>query len=48
VLDHLERHGGSLWGHAIRLPKEVGRGIRLVDRTNNALESFFFRARNRL
>lgn len=43
VLDHLERHGDSLWGHAIRLPKEVGGGIRLVDRTNNALESFFRR-----
>ena len=43
VLDHLERHGGSLWGHAITLPKEVGGGIRLVDRTNNALESFFRR-----
>ena len=38
VLDHLERHGKSLWGHAIRLP---GGGIRLVDRTNNALEGFF-------
>ncbi len=43
VLDHLERHGGSLWGHAVRLPKEAGGGIRLVDRTNNALESFFRR-----
>ncbi|MBI4678907.1 MAG: hypothetical protein HY748_15115 [Elusimicrobia bacterium] len=43
VLDHLERHGGSLWGHAIRLPKEAGGGIRLVDRTNNALENFFRR-----
>lgn len=43
VLDHLERHGGSLWGHTIRLPNEVGGGIRLVDRTNNALESFFRR-----
>ena len=38
VLDHLKRHGRSLWGHAIRLP---GGGIRLVDRTNNALEGFF-------
>lgn len=38
VLDHLERHGDSLWGHAIRLPAG---GIRLVDRTNNALEGFF-------
>ena len=43
VLDHLERHGGSLWGHAMRLPKELGGDIRLVDRTNNALESFFRR-----
>jgi hypothetical protein len=41
VVDHLDRHGGSLWGHAIRLPKEAGGGIRLVDRTNNALEGFF-------
>jgi hypothetical protein len=38
VLDHLKRHGRSLWGHAIHLP---GGGIRLVDRTNNALEGFF-------
>ena len=38
VLEHLKRHGRSLWGHAIRLP---GGGIRLVDRTNNALEGFF-------
>lgn len=39
VLDHLKRHGRSLWGHAIRLP--AGRGIRLIDRTNNVLEGFF-------
>lgn len=38
VLDHLERHDDSLWGHAIHLP---GGGIRLVDRTNNVLEGFF-------
>lgn len=38
VLTHLKRHGRSLWGHAIRLP---GGRIRLVDRTNNALEGFF-------
>lgn len=43
VLDHLDRHGGSLWGHAIQLPKEAGGGVRLVDRTNNAIESFFRR-----
>lgn len=41
VLNHLKRHGGSLWGHAIRLPRRVGGGIRLVDRTNNALEGVF-------
>lgn len=41
VLAHLERHGASLWGHVVPLPNEAGGGIRLVDRTNNALESFF-------
>jgi len=38
VLSHLDRHSPSLWGHAIRLPD--GR-TRLVDRTNNALETLF-------
>jgi hypothetical protein len=38
VLQHLDRHAHSLWGHAIRLPD--GR-IRLVARTNNDLEGFF-------
>lgn len=41
VLDHLKRHGPSLWGHVIKLPKLAGGGIRLVDRTNNILEGFF-------
>lgn len=41
VLKHFERHGRSLWGHAIRLPAAAGGGIRLVDRTNLALEGFF-------
>jgi hypothetical protein len=41
VLDHLKRHGPSLWGHAIKLPKLAGGGIRLVERTNNLLEGFF-------
>lgn len=43
VLTHLRRYAGSLWGHAIRLPAEAGGGIRLVDRTNNILESRFRR-----
>jgi len=43
ILDHLDRHGSSLWGHGIQLPKEAGGGIRLVDRTNNILEGFFRR-----
>ena len=38
ILDHLERHGPSLAGHAIPLP---GGGTRVVDRTNLALEGFF-------
>ncbi|MGH8246175.1 MAG: hypothetical protein ACREUU_07060, partial [Gammaproteobacteria bacterium] len=41
VLAHLETHGRFLWGHAIRLPKRVGGGVHLVDRTNNVLESYF-------
>jgi hypothetical protein len=41
VLSHLEAHGHYLWGHAIRLPENAGGGIRLVDRTNNAIESHF-------
>lgn len=38
ILDHLDRHGDNLWGHAIRLP---GSRIRLVARTNNDIEGFF-------
>ncbi len=41
VLDHLERHGKSLFGHAIVLPPEAGGGTRLVARTNNLSEGFF-------
>jgi hypothetical protein len=41
VLTHLDRHGPSLWGHAIALPPTAGGGIRLVDRTNLLLEAFF-------
>jgi hypothetical protein len=41
ILEHLERHGTSLWGHVIALPATAGGGIRLVERTNVLLESFF-------
>ena len=41
LLRHIEKHGNSLWGHAISLPEEAGGGIRLVERTNNLLETFF-------
>ena len=41
VLDHLETHGGYLWGHEVRLPESLGGGLRLVARTNNILEGFF-------
>jgi hypothetical protein len=41
ILDHLKRHGRSLWGHVIHLPRKVGGGIRVVARTNNQLEGFF-------
>jgi hypothetical protein len=41
ILRHLDRHGPSLWGHVIALPPAAGGGIRLVERTNNVLESVF-------
>lgn len=41
ILKHIERHGESLWGHAIRLPESAGGGIRLVARTNNRIENLF-------
>lgn len=41
ILDHIETHGDTLWGHAIRLPKSAGGGIRLVPRTNYLAENFF-------
>jgi hypothetical protein len=40
ILAHLDRHGHSLWGHAIALPAKAGGGVRLVPRTNNLLENF--------
>lgn len=42
VLRHLDKHGDYLWGHEIELPAELGGGVRLVDRTNNALEEGLF------
>jgi hypothetical protein len=41
VIDHLDRHGPSLSGHVISLPRNVGGGIRLVERTNVLLENFW-------
>ncbi len=41
ILSHLDRHGPNLWGHVIAISEQAGGGIRLVDRTNNVLESFF-------
>ncbi len=41
VLDHLDRHGYSLWGHVISLGDQAGAGIRVVDRTNAVLENLF-------
>ena len=41
ILDHIERHGDTLSGHAIALPPHLGGGVRLVDRTNMSLENFF-------
>jgi hypothetical protein len=41
ILDHLDRHGDSLWGHEICLPPNIGGGVRMVDRTNQILEGFW-------
>jgi hypothetical protein len=41
VLAHLDRYGASLFGHLIDLPTSLGGGIRVVERTNVILESFF-------
>jgi hypothetical protein len=41
ILDHLRRHGRSLWGHVVRLSKAAGGGTRVVDRTNNLMEGTF-------
>ncbi len=41
IIKHIERHGESLWGHAIRLPESAGGGVRLVTRTNNRIENLF-------
>jgi len=41
VLAHLERHGPSLRGHVITLPRSAGGGIRLVERTSVILERFW-------
>jgi len=41
ILDHLARHGDSLWGHVIPLPAAAGGGVRVVDRTNQRQESFW-------
>ncbi len=46
VLTHLDRHGPSLWGHAIALPDAVGGGTRLVARSNLLLEAFFHRVKH--
>lgn len=41
ILSHLDRHGPHLWGHAITIPAPGGPAVRLVDRTNDCLESYF-------
>jgi len=41
VLSHLHKHGRFLWGRVIKLPENVGGVIRVVDRTNNAIETQF-------
>ncbi|MBI4870221.1 MAG: hypothetical protein HY814_01490 [Candidatus Riflebacteria bacterium] len=46
VLEHLDRHGDSLWGHVVLLPAELGGGVRIIPRTNNVEESFWHRMKH--
>jgi hypothetical protein len=46
LIDHLERHGPSLFGHLVALPESLGGGFRVVERTNVILESFFHRMKH--
>ena len=43
IVDHVNRHGKNLWGHAIVLPQSAGGGVRLVERTNFLLEGLYFK-----
>lgn len=42
ILKHMETHGDTLWGHVVSLSTPAGEVIRIVDRTNNILESGLF------
>jgi hypothetical protein len=46
VLDHLDRHGPSLWGHVITITTAEGVNVRVVNRTNNQIESFFHKMKH--
>ncbi len=41
IIEHIDKYGANLWGHAIRLPESAGGGVRVVDRTNMLLEHGF-------
>lgn len=41
ILEHIETHGDSLWGHVVSLGTPDGEIVRIVDRTNNILEGIF-------
>jgi hypothetical protein len=46
ILDHLDKHDQYLWGHLVKLHTERGYRFRLVDRTNNVLETFFHKMKH--
>jgi hypothetical protein len=47
VIDHLDNHWQYLWGHPIRLQAEGKFSYRVIERTNNLLETFFGRLKHR-
>jgi hypothetical protein len=42
ILDHMDTHGETLWGHVVSLSTPEGEVIRIVDRTNYNLEKGLF------
>jgi hypothetical protein len=47
IIDHLDCHWQYLWGHIVKLQAGGDTIYRLIERTNNMLESYFHRLKHR-